>query len=420
MSDPLVVIGAGPAGLAAAIELRRRGAGEVVVLEREPQPGGIPRHAAHQGFGARDLRRLLSGPEYAGRYVQLARAAGAVIRTETMVTGWSAGGALEVTGPGGREALSPAAVILATGCRERPRAARLVPGTRPAGVMTTGTLQQLVELHGARVGERAVVVGAEHVSFSALATLAHGGARTVAMVSELARHQSFAAFRLGAAVRYRAPLHTRTAVTGIDGRERLEAVELTDLDTGAVRRVECDTVVFTAGWVPDHELAVLAGIELDPGTRGPVVDAALRTSRAGVFAAGNVNHGAEAADVAALAGRHAGAAAARYLAGTEPWPERRVPVRCVPPLAWIAPNAIAPGAGPPPRGRFALRAHAFLTAPRVELRQDGRSLWEGRLPRLQPGRSAALRTTWTGAVDPAGGAVEARVVAARLARGLHE
>ena len=152
MSGPVVVIGAGPAGLAAALELRRRGVADVLVLEREAEPGGIPRHAQHQGFGLRDLRRPLPGPRYARRYAELATRAGAELRTETMVTGWRPEGPLELTGPDGRETLEPAAVVLATGCRERPRSARLVPGSRPEGVLTTGTLQQLVYLKELRAG----------------------------------------------------------------------------------------------------------------------------------------------------------------------------------------------------------------------------------------------------------------------------
>ena len=147
--------------------------------------------------------------------------------------------------------------------------------------MTTGTLQQLVYLKGERLGGRALVVGAEHVSFSALLTLTHGGARPVGMTTELARHQSLAAFRAGAALRFRTPLWTRTAVSAIHGRPRVEEVELTDLDSGRTRAVACETVVFTADWIPDNELAVMGGLELDPGTRGPVVDAALRTLAAG-------------------------------------------------------------------------------------------------------------------------------------------
>jgi hypothetical protein len=275
--------------------------------------------------------------------------------------------------------------------------------------MTTGTLQQLVYLSGLPAGRRALVVGAEHVSFSAILTLAHGGARTVALTTELPRHQSVAAFRLGALARYRVPVWTRTRVSAIRGRRRVEAVELTDLASGAARTVACDTVVFTDDWIPDHELAAMAGLELDPISRGPAVDAALRCSSPGVFAAGNVVHGAEQADVAALGGRHVAAAVARYLEDGE-WPSLRVPVECEEPLGWIAPNVVSAGPGPPgadapPRGCFALRSREFLRRPRIEIAQDGRVLWSGRVARLMPGRSTRLAHGWVREVDPAGGPV---------------
>jgi hypothetical protein len=284
--------------------------------------------------------------------------------------------------------------------------------------MTTGTLQQLVYLKRREVGRRARIVGAEHVSFSALVTLGHGGASAVGMVTELPRHQTLALFRAGAALRWRTPVWTRTAVTAIHGRPRVEEVELTDLDSGTTRTVACDTVVFTADWIPDHELAVMAGLEMDPGTRGPVVDAALRTSRPGVHAAGNLLHGAETADVAALSGRHAAAALAATL-GSDPLargsdPEsgtvRRVAIQCDSPLQWISPNAVAPDAGLPPRRRFLLRSREFATRPRVEIAQDGRRLWAGRLGRLVPGRSATLPHAWTDAVEPDGGPVRVRLI----------
>jgi thioredoxin reductase len=408
---PVAVVGGGPGGLAAAIALRRRGLREVVVIEREAEPGGIPRHARHQGFGLRDLRRVLTGPAYARRYAELARAAGVELLTETMVTGWDEAGALELTGPGGRTTLSPEAVVLATGCRERPRSARLVPGSRPAGVMTTGMLQQLVYLRELPAGRRALVVGAEHVSFSAITTLAHGGARTLALTTELAAHQSLGAFRLGARLRYRVPVWTRARISAIRGRERVEGVELTDLDSGRTRSVACDTIVFSADWIPDHELALMAGLAMDAGTRGPAVDTVLRTSSHGIFAAGNLLHGAETADVAALGGRHAGASAAAFLANGGSWPDARVAIECEPPLLWVAPNVVVPGAGPPPRGRFALRSATFVQRPPVEITQAGRTLWSGRLRRLVPGRSSALPHSWTAVVDPAGGPVSVRVSA---------
>jgi hypothetical protein len=302
--------------------------------------------------------------------------------------------------------------VLATGCRERPRSARLVPGSRPDGVFTTGTLQQLVYLHGEHPGRRAVVVGAELVSFSALLTLAHGGAEAVAMVTEAPRPETFGAVRVGARLRFRTPLFTRTRLSAIRGRRRVEAVEVTDLGTGAVRRLPCDLVVFTADWIPDHELAVLGGAALDPGTRGPAVDPSLRTSRAGVFAAGNVLHGAEPADVAALSGRHVAAAVERHLEG-EAWPVARAPIGCEPPLRWIAPSAVSAAGVTAPRGRFLLRAREEIVLPRVELVQDGRRLWRGVLPRLGAGWSTPVPAARFAAADPHGGPIVARVVAGR-------
>jgi hypothetical protein len=249
------------------------------------------------------------------------------------------------------------------------------------------------------------VVGAEHVSFSAIATLAHGGAQAVGMVTELPRHQSLEVFRAGAALRYRVPLWTRTAVSAVHGHARVEEVELTDLDSGRVRHLACDIVVFSADWVPDHELAVRAGLALDPATRGPAVDSSLRTSRPGTFAGGNVLHGAETADVAALGGRHAAAGAAGHLAGSAPWPDSRVPVLCEAPLFWIVPNLVGPADEAPARGRFALRSRAFLRLPQIGIEQDGRLLWRGRLRRLVPGRSARLPHAWTREVNEHGGPV---------------
>jgi thioredoxin reductase len=334
--------------------------------------------------------------------VELARGAGVDVREKTMATGWSAAGALELTSPAGREGLEARAIVLATGCRERPRSARLVPGSRPDGVMTTATLQQLVQ-RGLPVGGRAVVVGAEHVSFSAVLTLAHAGARVVAMATDLPRHQTLPALRAGAALRYRFPLFTSTSVAAIRGRSRVEGVELLDLESRQTRPIACDTVVFTADWIPDHELAVAGGLALDPGTRGPRIDTALRTTRQGMFAAGNMLHGAEPADVAALSGRHAGRSIARWLAGDGSWPVS-VPIECAPPLAWVSPNAIAAEADPP-RGVFMLRSREYARRAAVEIRQDGRLLWSGRA-NLKPGRSSLLPADWVGAVDLGGGVVQ--------------
>jgi thioredoxin reductase len=404
----VLIIGAGPAGLAAAIELRRLGAGRVLVVDREQQPGGIPRHSAHTGYGMRDLHRMLTGPAYARHYAAAAAAAGAEIRAGTTVTSWSGDGCATLTGAGGIETVSARAVLLATGCRERPRPARLVPGDRPRGVMTTGELQQRVYLHGERLPGPALVVGAEHVSFSAVVTLAHAGADVVALLTELPRQQSYAAFALGTLARWRVPVWTSTALRRVDGRDRLTAVDVADVRTGAVRRVECGTLVFTGDWIPDHELARSAGIAIDPGTRGPAVDTSLETSARNVFAAGNLVHAAETADVAALDGVHA----ARHIAAALRSGDEaaatvdRVPVTVGPPLAWISPNAVRFLNSPvrPPRGRFLLRSQVFQRRAVLEVRQDGRNLATQRA-RLIPGRPIHLDAAWLASIDPSGGPV---------------
>ena len=400
----VLVVGAGPAGLAAAIELRRLGAGRVLVVDREQTAGGIPRHSAHTGYGLRDLHRVLTGPAYARHYAEAAARAGAEIRLGTTVTGWAAGRSAMITSPAGRQVIDATAVLLATGCRERPRPARLIPGDRPAGVMTTGELQQRVYLGGERRPGRALVLGAEHVSFSAMVTLAHAGADVVALVTDQPRQQSYAGFRLAAAARWRVPVWTSTAIRRVIGRSGLAGVELADLRTGETRVVDCETLVVTGDWIPDQELARLAGIDIDPGTRGPAVDTALQSCVPDVFAAGNLVHAAETGDVAALGGRHAARHIAAALRDPRAAGARRVPVTAVAPLSWISPNAVRMPPVPPPRGRFVLRAEIFRRRARLEVRQDGRLLATARAS-LAPTRPVRLEAGWLPRVDPSGGPV---------------
>jgi thioredoxin reductase len=421
----VLVVGAGPAGLSAAIELRRLGVGTVLVADREATAGGVPRHSWHTGYGLRDLRRIMTGPAYARTLLDSAVAAGAEVLVGTTVGclghlgGLGGGHSAVLTSARGIETVQARAVLLATGCRERPRAARLVPGDRPAGVMTTGELQQRVYLGGERLPGPAVVVGAEHVSFSAAVTLAHAGARVVALVTEFGRQQSYFAFRLGAALRWRVPVWTGCVVSRIVGHGELAGVEVTSAADGAVRFVPCSTLVFTADWIPDHERARAAGLEIDALTRGPVVDTTLETSSAGVFAAGNLVHAAETADIAALSGRHAARSIAAALgegalgegalgegAGAAARAGRvtRVPVRVEAPLRWISPNAVG-SAAPPPLGRFVLRSGEFRRLARLEVRQDRRLLATSRPVRLIPGRPAHLDAAWLARVDPGGGPV---------------
>lgn len=307
-SFDVLVVGAGPAGLSAAIELRNRGIRKVLLVEREPQAGGMPRFCQHTGFGRADLWRMMPGPRYAKQYREQADKAGVEIRTCTTITGWRNSAVMECTSPAGLGEIEAGAILLATGVRERPRSARLIPGTRPQGIFTTGSLQRFVYQEGLPVGKRAVIVGAELVSLSALMTLMHAGVKCVIMTTEQRRHQIEFPYIVMkwtlADIISRTPIATNTRISNIFGRKRVEGIELVDAN-GQTRYVECDTVVFTGNWIPEHELARLGGLEIDPVTLGPRVDSGFRSSVPGVFAAGNLLRGAEAADHCALEGKRA-------------------------------------------------------------------------------------------------------------------
>ena len=384
-----LVVGGGPAGLSAAAELARLGA-RARVVDREATLGGIPRHCHHTGFGLLDLRRLLTGPRYAQRRVDQAGRAGATLSAETTAIEWLPGAdgpGLLLSSPGGLERVRARTILLATGCRERPRAARLVPGSRPLGVYTTGSLQQLAHGHGRRIGSRAVVIGAEHVSFSAVETLVERGVDVVAMLTEHAAHQSYALLRLWVERRRGIPLLCGHRVAAIEGQRRVEAVVVEG--PAGRRRLVCDTAVFTGAFTPDHELARAGGLAMDRPAGAPRTDALGRSSVPGVFAAGNLVHAAEIADRAALSGQAAARAIARHLDQGGRWP-RLVPIECVAPLEWVSPSSVSPGETAPPHGAYLLRARSFVDRAIVEAWQGERLLERTLVGRLVPNRSAWL------------------------------
>lgn len=405
LATDVLIIGGGPAGLTAAASLAPHLDGGVLVLDREAQAGGIPRHSDHPGYGIRDLRTFISGPAYARRLVSNATKAGAQIRTQAMVTGWAGPGTVEVTSPAGRQRITGRAIILATGARERPRPARLIPGDRPAGVYTTGQLQNLVHLHHGTPGHRAVIVGAELVSWSAAVTLREAHCRAVLMTSTHHRPEAYAAFTFPGRLALRLPVATRTRVAKIIGQGRVRAVELEHLDTGARRTVECDTVVLTGDWIPDNELARAAGLDMDPYTRGPLVDTAQATSIPGVFAIGNLTHPVDTADIAALDGRAVTDHVLRHLRGGTP-SAQPAGTRILPGhnLLWISPGRIGNGITPP-RGRLLSWPRHSIAVPTVTLRQDGATLARRRLPwPASPGRVFRIPYTLASTV-PDGGPV---------------
>jgi glycerol-3-phosphate dehydrogenase len=321
----VLIIGAGPAGLSAAVELKKQGIKNILVVDREPEAGGMPRMCHHTGFGREDLWRMWSGPQYAKYYRELAEKMDVEVRTSTTILGWAdlaientegTEKKLSFTSPGGLGIINAQAVLLATGVRERPRSARLIPGKRPQGIYTTGSLQRFLYQDKLPVGKRAVIVGAELVSLSALMSLMGAGVKCEMMVTDEASHQiefPYVVMKWALAdIISRTPILTNTRVSNIFGRKRVEGIELTQKD-GSKQLVECDTVIFTGNWIPEHELARMGGLELNPRTKGPVIDGNFQSSVQGVFVAGNLLRGVETAGRCALEGQRAARGAAGLL-----------------------------------------------------------------------------------------------------------
>jgi len=379
-----IVIGGGPAGLAAAQALSREGVSDVLVIERETQAGGVPRHCHHPGFGFSHYRWPYSGPAYARR---LRRSASHVaLRTAASVIALEPGGVLTLATPEGIEHLRGRTVLLATGVRETPRSARLVSGERPFGVLTTGALQQFLHLARTRPCRRAVVVGSEWVSFSALLTLRRAGIASVALIEEGPR---IIAPRPGEWVSrwlLATPVLTRTRVARVLGREVVEGIEI-ERD-GARSVLACDAVVFTGRFVPEAALVTESHLELDPGTGGPVIDQHWRCSDPSYFAAGNVVRPVETSGVVGREGLAAGKAMAAALGGGLRPPERRVPLRLHGPLRYVYPQCVAlPGAAPEglmPRARASRAVAGTLRLVRNEV-----ELWRRRI-RAAPERRIRL------------------------------
>ncbi len=297
----VAVIGGGPAGLSAASELKRRRVSRVVVLEREPEAGGVPRHCGHPPFGIAEFNRVMNGPKYSRKLVEVAREAGVEIHTQTTVVEARAAGKLLITSNRGVQEISPRRVIYATGVREMPRSARLISGSRAPGVVNTGTLQSMIYLKNQKPFNRPVIVGTELVSFSSIMTCRHAKISPVAMIEEsdqvVARWPySFfpnlmdIPFRTGlrfAPGVFGLPLHLGTRIVSIEGEENIKAVQIEQAN-GVQSEIECDGVILTGRFTPESNLALCGHLQVDLATGGPVVDQFGRCSDPAYFATGNI------------------------------------------------------------------------------------------------------------------------------------
>ena len=324
----VVVIGGGPAGMAAALAANKAGA-RVAIVEREQHLGGILRQCIHPGFGLSHFKQELTGPEYAQRFIDQVRATDIALFLGSMVIGIDSSEGAEAAAvhtvtlmsPAGMLQLTGRAVVLAMGCRERTRSEIKIPGSRPAGVFTAGLAQRYINIENLKPGSRAVILGSGDIGLIMARRCTLEGI-SVEGVYELMPYANGLRRNVKNCLDdFGIPLHLSTTVTRVIGHDRVEAVEVSRVDErlapipGTERIVPCDTLLLSVGLIPENELSVGAGVELDPHTRGAVVDQSLQTSVPGIFACGNVLHVHDLADNVTTESERAGAAAAAYALG---------------------------------------------------------------------------------------------------------
>ncbi len=320
--DQLVIIGGGPAGLAAAVAAHDAGLENLLLLERDRELGGILNQCVHDGFGNFIFGSAMTGPEYAHRFIQeVRRRPGIKVLADTMVLGLSNDRHLTAVNQEGLLELQPDAVILAMGCRERSRFQVLLPGYRPAGVYTAGAAQRLINMEGVMPGERIVILGSGDVGLIMARRLTLEGARVMGVFEIAPRPSGLTRNVVQCLDDFGIPLHLSHTVTFIHGKKRLEGVTVAPVDEAGRPRpdeerfISCDTLILSVGLIPENELSRQAGVVLDPDARGPVVDQDMSTCVSGIFASGNVVHVHDLVDYVSHTANRAGCGAVRYLQG---------------------------------------------------------------------------------------------------------
>lgn len=325
----VVVIGGGPAGMAAALAAHKAGA-RVAIVEREQHLGGILRQCIHPGFGLSHFKQELTGPEYAQRFIDQVRATDIALFLDSMVLEIDSGESTEdatlhtvtLMNPSGMLQLTGRAIVLAMGCRERTRSEIKIPGNRPAGVFTAGLAQRYINIENLKPGSRAVILGSGDIGLIMARRCTLEGISLEGVYELMPYANGLRRNVKNCLDDFGIPLHLSTTVTRVIGHDRVEAVEVSQVDEhlapipGTERVVPCDTLLLSVGLIPENELSVAAGVELDPRTRGAVVDQSLQTGVPGIFACGNVLHVHDLADNVTTESERAGAAAAIYALGS--------------------------------------------------------------------------------------------------------
>ena len=379
-----VIIGGGPGGLAAAAELKKNGIDDILILEREHTPGGILRQCIHDGFGLTRFGETLSGPEYAQRFIDDVKKQGIEIVTDATVIGLTQDRKVTAASKDGLLQYQADAVILTMGCRERTRGALSIPGERPAGVFTAGTAQAYINLKNKMVGKNVIILGSGDIGMIMARRMTLEGAKVQA-VFEIQPYPSGLPRNIEQCLNdYQIPLYLSHTVTKIIGHNRLEAVEVSQVNEnmqpipGTEKRYDCDTLILSVGLIPENELSLMAGVELDPRTKGAVVDEFYQTSVPGIFAAGNVLHVHDLVDFVSLEAERLAKSVAAYL--KEDLAPAEISIETGGLIGYTVPQKIS-GARDV---SLSFRPRKPVRGCRVEIRQDETCLVSRTYPKLLP------------------------------------
>lgn len=345
----LIIIGGGPAGLAAAVAARDAGVENLLILERDNELGGILNQCIHNGFGLHTFKEELTGPEYASRFIEQVKERNIEYKLGTMVLDLAEDKTVTAMNrEDGLFTLHPKAVILTMGCRERPRGALNIPGTRPAGIYTAGTAQRLVNMEGYLPGRKVVILGSGDIGLIMARRMTLEGAE-VQVVAELMPYSGGLKRNIAQCLDdFGIPLKLSHTVVDIQGRQRLEGVTIARVENGkpvpgTEIHYDCDTLLLSCGLIPENELSRGAGVEINPVTNGPAVNESLETSIPGVFAAGNVLHVHDLVDYVSEEAHAAGIHAADYILGRTEAPGRSLPITCKDGVRYTVPVSLRPG-----------------------------------------------------------------------------